>query len=132
MLTGLVINALFNDPNHLAIKKMMDATALRQEAIASNISNLETPNYKRIDIAPSFSAELARALGNSAPDQIAALKPSLVVDQKAVAENLDGNTVELETELLTMNQNTLSHSFQVRMLSHSFEELKTAITGRIS
>lgn len=111
---------------------MMDATALRQEAIASNISNLETPNYKRIDIAPSFSAELARALESSAPNQIAALKPSLAVDQKAVASNLDGNTVELETELLAMNQNTLSHSFQVRMLSHSFEELKTAITGRVS
>jgi flagellar basal-body rod protein FlgB len=47
-----MINALFSQPNYLASKKMLDATVLRQEAITSNIANLETPNYKRLDIAP--------------------------------------------------------------------------------
>ena len=59
-----MIEALFNQTNYAATKKMMDATALRHEAIASNIANIETPNYKRIDIAPSFQAELQSAMGS--------------------------------------------------------------------
>ena len=42
-----MIDALFNDPTYLAGKKMLDAIALRQEAIAANIANLETPGYIR-------------------------------------------------------------------------------------
>lgn len=125
-----MISALFNDPGQLAMRKMLDAAALRHQAIASNISNLETPNYKRIDVAPSFSSELARAMdiGNGA--QIQSLKPSLVVDQDAISLNRDGNTVEMEGELLAMTQNTIAHSFLTQMMTDSFQELRTAITGR--
>ena len=52
-----MIDALFNQPTYVAAKKMLDVTVLRQEAIASNLSNLETPNYKRLDVAPSFEAD---------------------------------------------------------------------------
>ncbi|MEP6662309.1 MAG: hypothetical protein ABJC04_01475 [Verrucomicrobiota bacterium] len=34
---------------------MLDVTAMRQEAIASNLANLETPNHKRIDVSASES-----------------------------------------------------------------------------
>jgi flagellar basal-body rod protein FlgB len=56
-----MVEALFNQPNYLAAKKSLDVVALRQEAIASNIANLETPGYKRLDVAPSFQGELERA-----------------------------------------------------------------------
>jgi flagellar basal-body rod protein FlgB len=42
-----MIEALFNQTGYLAAKKTLDAVALRQEAIANNIANLETPGYKR-------------------------------------------------------------------------------------
>lgn len=72
-----MITALFNQPNYLAVKKMLDATVLRQQAIASNIANAETPNYKRLEVAPSFQTELRQALAARSPDQVAALQPRL-------------------------------------------------------
>ena len=49
-----MIEALFNQPNYLAANKALDAVVLREGAIANNIANLETPGYKRIDLAQSF------------------------------------------------------------------------------
>src|SRR6185436_7691245 len=112
-----MIDALFNQPNYLATKKMLDVTALRHEAIASNIANLETPNYKRIDIAPSFETELKQALGSGDSARLLSLNPTLAVDPNATSSNRDGNTVTLENELLELNQNTLAHTLETQMVT---------------
>ena len=54
-----MIDGLFASANYQGVKKMLDATVLRQEAIASNLANLETPNYKRVDISPGFASQLS-------------------------------------------------------------------------
>ena len=92
-----MIEALFNQPNYIATKRMMDATALRQEAIASNIANIETPNYKRIDVAPNFQAELRQALASQDAAKIGSMKPQLVEDSTSVSGRRDGNTVSNTT-----------------------------------
>ena len=125
-----MINALFNQTNYVAAKKLMDVTVLRHEAIASNLANLETPNYKRIDVAPSFNAELKQALSSGDPTQITALQPKLEVDSSAVAASRDGNTVQLESELAQMQQNTLSHSLETQLITWSLVRLRLAITGK--
>src|ERR1041385_4314026 len=112
-----MINALFVQPGYEAAKKMMDVTALRHEALASNISNLETPNYKRIDLSASFETELKQALGSGNTDRRLSLNPALSVDESAVSQNHDGNTVTLENELLEMNQNTLAHALETQLIT---------------
>ena len=94
-----MVDALFNQPNYLAAKKTLDAVALRQEAIASNIANLETPGYKRLDLAPSFQSELDRACATRDSKQIISLQPSLAPDPNASPNGRDGNTVSLEKEM---------------------------------
>lgn len=125
-----MIDALFSQPNYLAAKKMLDAAVLRHAAIASNIANLETPNYKRLDLAPSFSAELQRACASGNTAQIDALQPALAVDDQAVAASRDGNTVNLENELMQMNQNALEHSLETQLITRSLVQLRMAITGK--
>ena len=125
-----MINALFNQPNYVAAKKLMDATALREEAIASNLANLETPNYKRIDVNPSFQAELQRALAARDPASLAEVRPQLQVDPSAVAQTMDGNTVQLESELMQMNQNGIAHALEAQLITGNLARLKLAITGR--
>jgi flagellar basal-body rod protein FlgB len=125
-----MIDALFNDPNYLAAKKALDAVALRQEAISSNIANLETPGYRRMDLAPSFKAELDRALASGNAQQIADLKPSLATDPNAVPNSRDGNTVNLENEMLQLNQNMLAHAVETQLLTNSLQRLQLAITGK--
>src|SRR4051812_33524889 len=106
-----MIDALFSQPNYVAAKKMLDVAVLRHEAIASNLANLETPNYKRLDVAPSFSSELQRAFAAGDSAEISATRPSLSVDPGA-SPRLDGNTVELESELAEMNKNFLAHAIE--------------------
>lgn len=125
-----MIEALFNQPSYVATKKMMDATAMRHEAIASNIANLETPGYKRIDVAPNFSNELRSAMSSRDSNRIASVNPSLVEDSNAVSETKDGNTVDLETELLNLNQNTMAHALETQLASGTLLKLRLAITGR--
>lgn len=125
-----MIDALFNQPGYLAAQRMLDAAALRQEAIASNIANLETPNYKRIDLAPNFAADLQRAAASRNTGALQSMQPTLAVDSSAVAANRDGNTVKLEDELLAMNENQLVHTLQTQLISGNLLKLRMAITGK--
>jgi flagellar basal-body rod protein FlgB len=125
-----MISALFNQPNYVGAKKMLDATVLRHQAIATNIANLETPQYRRIDLAPSFQTELKRAVTSGQATQIAGVQPSLAVDASAVAANRDGNTVRLENELIQLNQNQLQHTLETQLVTGALVRLRTAIIGR--
>lgn len=125
-----MIDALFNQPTYVAAKKMLDATVLRQEAIASNLSNLETPNYKRLDVAPSFEAQLSRAVKSGDATQITGLQPKLAVDASAFSGRNDGNTVTLESEMLKLNQNTFEDALETQLISSSLAKLRLAITGK--
>ena len=125
-----MIDALFNQPGYLAAQKMLDAAVVRHEAIASNIANLETPNYKRLDVAPSFSSDLNRALASGDAAQLKSLQPSLAVDTNAVSANRDGNTVNLEHELVALNQNQIMHTLETQLVTGSLLKLRLAITGR--
>jgi flagellar basal-body rod protein FlgB len=125
-----MIDALFNQPNYLAAKKLLDLSALRHEAIAANLANLETPGYQRVDVAPTFHESLRQAIAAKDGDQIKGLAPQLEVDTAAVARNLDGNTVNLETELLQLSKNSLAHTLESQLVTGSLLRLRAAITGR--
>ena len=124
-----MIEALFNQPNYLAAKKTLDAVALRQEAINNNLANLETPGYKRVDLAPNFESELEKATSSNDPRQISSLTPSLAVDATATSSSKDGNTVHLEQELMHMNQNAMTHSLETEMVSNMLAKMRLAIKG---
>ena len=124
-----MIEALFSQPNYLAAKKTLDAVALRSEAIANNLNNLETPGYKRVDLAPDFEKELSRATSANDSPEISSLKPALVVDASAVPASKDGNTVHLESELMKMNQNAMTHALETQLVSGMLAKLRLAITG---
>ena len=125
-----MIEALFNQPSYVAAKKMLDVTVLRQEAIASNLSNLETPNYKRLDVSPTFEAQLRQAVAGQSTEEVANLQPSLAVDSTAISGRADGNTVLLETEMLKLSQNTLENTLETQLVSSSLAKLRLAITGK--
>jgi flagellar basal-body rod protein FlgB len=127
-----MIDALFNQSNYVASKKLLDAAVLRHEALASNLANLETPGYKRLDVAPSFNSELQQAIAGNDASQIAGVQPCLQADPSALANTRDGNTVQLESELARMNQNFLEHTLETQLITGSLLRLRLAITGRQS
>ncbi|MGA2175600.1 MAG: flagellar basal body rod protein FlgB [Verrucomicrobiota bacterium] len=125
-----MIDALFTNSEYVAAKKMLDVSLLRHQAIASNLANIETPNYKRLDVSPSFEAQLSQAVASQNPEAIASLQPRLAVDTTAISGRADGNTVLLETEMVKLNQNTLENSVETQLISTSLARLRMAVTGK--
>lgn len=125
-----MIDALFNQPNYLAVKRMMDATAMQQQAVASNIAHLETPGYQRLTVAPDFQADLRQALNAKNTHRLMELHPQLQTDPDAVVQRKDGNTVNLETELLEQNKLTMAHALETHLVTGNLLRLRLAITGR--
>jgi flagellar basal-body rod protein FlgB len=126
-----MIQALFNQTNYVVTKKLLDATVLRHQAIAGNLANVETPNYQRIDVAPSFQTELVAAVKANDASQVSSVQaPTLSIDPTAVASNRDGNSVNLEQEMLAMNENSLAHTLETQLITGTMLKLRMAITGR--
>jgi len=125
-----MIDALFTDSSYVAAKKMLDVSLLRHQAIASNLANVETPNYKRLDVSPSFESQLRQAVAGQNSSEIASLQPSLAVDAASISGRSDGNTVQLESEMLKLNENTVENMLETQLVSNSLTNLRLAITGR--
>lgn len=111
---------------------MLDVTALRHKVMAGNLANVDTPGYKRLDISPTFRAELQASIKNG---DITALQevrePEIEPESGLKATRLDGNNISLDRELMEINQNALEYQTMARFVSSSLKHLRTAITGRV-
>jgi flagellar basal-body rod protein FlgB len=126
-----MIQPIFQAETYQVAKKLLDASVLRQEAISANISNVETPGYHRVDVAPDFAAQLKATLSSGKSlDSLSSLKPTVSVDSSARTMRPDGNTVELDSELVHMNENTVQYEYLTDLVSRNIRQLRMAITGR--
>jgi flagellar basal-body rod protein FlgB len=127
-----MIDPIFQTDNYQLARKLLDASVLRQEAIATNIANAETPGFRRLDINADFATQLkARMAAGDFAQTAETIRPILTEDSTARSIRPDGNTVELERELLAMNRNSVEYEFLSDMVSNSIKQLKMAITGRV-
>lgn len=126
-----MIDPIFQTDNYQLARKLLDAAVLRQEAIATNVANAETPGFRRLDLAPDFATQLkSRMAAGDFGRTAEAIRPSLAEDQTARAVRPDGNTVEIEREMLMLNRNTVEFDFLSELVSSNIKQLKMAITGR--
>ena len=132
-----MIDQIFSGDSYQAVKKMLDMTAQRHEALAGNIANVETHGYRRVDLdrnaVSDFQATMhdAAASGNFAGTAHAGggnIRTTL--DTEAQSSRPDGNNVEIDHELLAMSQNTVEYGTLTAFASDSLHCLKMAITGR--
>ncbi len=76
--------------------------AYRQQILASNIANADTPNYKAIDI------DIPSALKNGTP-----LAEVPIKYQTTSTPGVDGNTVDMDIERQKFAENSLMYEYQV-------------------
>jgi flagellar basal-body rod protein FlgB len=124
-----MLHGIDSSPTLLIAQKSLDACVLRQEAISRNIANAETPGYKRMDISADFSDRL-RAAVRRGEIKGKLPNPTLAEDVKARAQRSDGNSVDLENELLQLNKSQVDHEYLTHLIGSHYKMLKTAITGR--
>lgn len=129
-----MIQPVANSVNYQLARTLLDASVLRHEAIAGNIANSDTPGYRRVDLAPDFRTALRAQLSTGTPNPaaISALRPTLAEDSDVRSVRADGNSVELEAELLALGQNRVEHEFLTDLVSRHIKQLRMAISGRAS
>ena len=113
------------------LDKTADAAWIRNEAIANNIANADTPGYKRQDI--NFEDELRRALGNSRYTSIDSkvsnlrlgrLNPRTYTDYSNFSYRVDGNNVDIDTENVMLASNQLKYNAVMTGVNQEFTNLK--------
>lgn len=113
------------------LDKAADASWMRQEAISNNIANVNTPSYKRQDVA--FEDSLQEAISNSryrsTDEKVANLsKADLRIrsytDSSGFSYRLDGNNVDIDTENAALARNQLKYNALVDSINHEFSMIK--------
>ena len=116
------------------LDKAADASWLRNEAISNNIANVDTPGYKRQDVA--FEAELEKALGMnryvSMDEKVSSiksnrLKPVPYTDYSEYSYRLDGNNVDIENENVYLAENQLKYQGLLTSISQEFTNLQSVM-----
>ena len=114
------------------LDRAADAAWQRNEAISNNIANVDTPGYKRQDVA--FESVLQQALGNnryeSMDDKVAnvdlsRLRGRAYLDYANYSYRLDGNNVDIENENVMLAENQLKYQGLISSINQEFTNLKT-------
>lgn len=114
----------------------------RQQVLAGNIANADTPNYKARDF--DFARELARvmsdgrqsgaglALNATSSRHIAGAAPPLnaattLIYRIPEQPSLDGNTVDMERERVTFIDNAVRYQASLTLINGTLQGLKSAM-----
>jgi len=128
-----MVDPIFQSDSYVLARKLLDAAVVRQEAVSANIANAETPGYHRMDVSPDFAQQLkARMAAGELATTPDSLRPQVVEDPTARAVSPDGNSVELEHELLAMNKNAVEHQYLTEVITQNIKQLRMAISGQVS
>jgi flagellar basal-body rod protein FlgB len=122
----------------------LDLRAQRSELLASNVANADTPNYKARDF--DFSAALQAAIrgprgsqGKLAVERTSAghldgrsgaAQGADVKYRIPVQASIDGNTVELDTELGQFTDNAVRYQADLTFASNQIRLLQQAVAGQ--
>jgi flagellar basal-body rod protein FlgB len=125
---------------HLSfVNTALNLRSRRQEVLAANLANADTPHYKARDI--DFAAALRSAMGSSAASlamsrtsaghfgggsAASAAAPGLQF-RAAVQPSLDGNSVDPDVERAHFAENAVHYQFLLERARGKFDSLKQAI-----
>ncbi|PKM49892.1 MAG: flagellar basal body rod protein FlgB [Firmicutes bacterium HGW-Firmicutes-7] len=117
---------MHNNTNVLA--KALDASWLKSEAISNNIANVDTPGYKRSDVV--FESYLQQALdskGRIKQGSLSRVSPKVIKDNTNLSYRIDGNNVDIDTEMAYMAQNQIKYNTLISQVNYNFNRLKMVL-----
>ncbi len=119
------------------LNKAADASYTRNQIIANNIANVDTPHYKRkeINFENFLKAELSKDSleMNGDLNRIVAgvdldkLKYTIYTDQKELDYRLDGNNVDINTENANLAQNQIRYYTLLNSMTQEFSRIKSVL-----
>ena len=116
-----ILNNLFGAHTR-NLGRSLDRVSLRQSVLSGNLSNINTPGYKRRDVEFGIELETAQnrtALSNEESGSHVRIDPG--------ALRVDGNGVDLEKEVFSLSENELRYQTLTQMTRGYFRGLKNVI-----
>ncbi len=120
---------LFDRSRIPLLEKQLDAFSLRNKAISSNIANMETPNYKRLDV--SFEQELSNAVSRATgdvdlSDKVNQVEPEVEEDPSSLN---GGNNIDIDHEMAELAKNQMQFSLASKLVAGEFQDIDKSING---
>jgi flagellar basal-body rod protein FlgB len=112
--------------------------AQRQQLLAANIANADTPGYKAVDF--DFASALNRAAGSRIG--LATTRPGHLSGRAneyanvalkyriPTQDSIDGNTVEIDRETALFTENALAYQASAQFLGDTIRSMRMAISGQ--
>jgi flagellar basal-body rod protein FlgB len=125
--------------SHIGVlEKALDAAWLRNEVIAHNIANADTPVYKKYQV--KFEDELKAAIETSAVKGKKTREKHIDIGARSIDEvspqiiptrdtkmRVDENNVDMDEEMTNLAKNTIMYNALVQKISSEFQRIKNAI-----
>ena len=131
---------IFNRTKIPLLYKSLYAYTMRQKSISDNIANVDTPGYKRSEVA--FEEDLKAALDKKGVSgyrtdprhmrvgrpRIEDVKPTpFIPKDDSLASGK--NNVDIDHEMAELAKNQIRFAYAARFLEGTFKRLKSAIRG---
>jgi len=118
------------------LNKAAGASWTKNEVIANNIANVDTPDYKRKDL--NFESLLSEALAETSTRtknmdkkvanlNLSSLKPSIYTEYSTLSYRYDGNNVDIDTEQAYLADNQIKYYTLLDSMTHEFNRLKSVL-----
>jgi len=126
----------FNDPTLEAAGAYMSRLSQRQQIVASNLANIDTPGYKTKDI--SFHATMEELLSESSSDlrtsraehigsQAPAAPQAQVFEVQGNAVRADQNNVDIDKEMLKLSETAFGYSLMSQIVRGKLRTIASSI-----
>jgi flagellar basal-body rod protein FlgB len=115
--------------------------AHRQQLLAGNIANSDTPNYKARDI--DFAAALKNAVAGRGAEGVTLARtsgrhldagvasgPAPLLFRKETQSSVDGNTVNMDVERSQFAENAIHYEASISFVSGKLKTLMSAVQGQ--
>jgi len=113
-----------------ALRRQMTIAVAKQVAAAGNLANIDTPGYKakEVTFADALKGKLAPATNSTFPTKSnTAVDAGIQIKEAGGPERRDGNTVQLDRELLTMSRAAGDFAAAQTALAAKFRLVRYAI-----
>ena len=109
----------------------MHGTSARIDVIMNNIANVDTPGFRAGNV--SFESSLQNAVNTwraTGQLNLSQVRPTLGTQHGPFASRMDGNSVDMEFEMVQLYTQTVRYEVMVNSVLNNSRRLNTAITGR--
>lgn len=112
------------DTTQTGLEAALRGAAAKQRALASNIANVNTPGYQRVDV--DFTSKLSAAMQSGDKDALANFRPTAEVAGGS-SMRADGNGVDLDSEAAEQAANGLHYQAIVQVMRARLGIMQSAL-----